>query len=209
MSLRIDLRASCDVQEHRLICRTFTILGVYRLDRTYTTKDMAEMLGVEAVTIRKYCQALERTGYVINRSNGKDRVYTDQDAMTLKYLQTIRSKSGISVEAACIAVQAKKMTDTENENMIDNIGEAGTLRRYANQYDSLAAKVDAQSEQIGQLIELNRVLVERLDSRDEYEQRRDSQVVEMLMAIREQKESMRQLAAVKESKSLWKRLLGK
>ncbi|MBD7971393.1 MerR family transcriptional regulator [Paenibacillus gallinarum] len=179
------------------------------MDRTYTTKDIAEMLGVEAVTIRKYCQALERTGYVINRSNGKDRVYTDQDAMTLKYLQTIRNRSGISVEAACIAVQAKKMAVTEDESVIDNIGEAGALSRYAKQYDILTSKVDAQAEQIGQLIELNQALIERLDSREEYERKRDYQVTEMLTAIREQKEATRQLAAVKEPKTFIQRILRK
>lgn len=179
------------------------------MEHTYTTKDVAEMLGVEAVTIRKYCQALERAGYVINRSNGKDRTYTEKDAMTLKYLQAIRNKSGLSVEAACLVVQAKKFTDTDNESVSDNIGEAVALTRYANQYDSLTAKVDAQAEQIGQLIELNRALVERLDSREEYERKRDSQVTEMLAAIREQKEATKQLAAAKENRTLWDRLRGK
>lgn len=164
------------------------------------------MLAVEAVTIRKYCQALERAGYVINRSNGKDRVYTEKDAMTLKYLQTIRSRSGLSVESACLVVMARKMTDTENESVIDNIGDAGILTRYANQYDNLSEKIDIQEEQIGKLIELNRSLVERLDRRDEYEQKRDSQVIEMLVAIREQKEANRQVAVSKESRSLIQRL---
>jgi DNA-binding transcriptional MerR regulator len=167
------------------------------------------MLGVEAVTIRKYCQALERVGYVINRSNGKDRVYTEKDAMTLKYLQTIRNRTGVSVESACLVVQAKKITDTDNENVIDNIGDAGALSRYANQYDKLSEKVDRQSEQIEKLIELNRSLAERLDRRDEYEHKRDSQVIEMLTVIREQKEANKQLAASKESRSLIQRLFRK
>lgn len=172
------------------------------MEHIYTTKDIADMLGVEPVTVRKYAQALEHAGYNVARINGKDRRYTDEDVMTLRYMQTIRSRSGLSVEAAAIASQAKKVADTRKKNDSENIGDLVEFDRYDKQYDALA-------EQVASLVEMNRQLVERLDRRDEYEKKRDDQVIEMLAAIREQKEVMRQLAAAQNSKrTLWGRIFG-
>jgi len=50
------------------------------MERRYTTKDIADMLGVEAVTIRKYALALEKAGYIVDRINGKNRAYSERDA---------------------------------------------------------------------------------------------------------------------------------
>lgn len=88
------------------------------IETKYTTKDLADMLGVEAVTIRKYALALEKAGYDIDRSDGKNRSYSERDAMAFKYMQTIRSRTGITVEAAADVVATKNKTDIANNGSI-------------------------------------------------------------------------------------------
>ncbi|MDT2262665.1 hypothetical protein P7H12_01920 [Paenibacillus larvae] len=64
----------------------------------HTTKDMAAMLGIETVTVRKYALALEKAGYIISRDDKDRRTYSDVDAMALQQLFTLRERSGMTVE---------------------------------------------------------------------------------------------------------------
>lgn len=88
------------------------------LEIRYTTKDIADKLGVEAVTVRKYALALEKAGYSIERSDGKNRSYNATDVMAFQYMQSIRSQTSITVEEAANLVAQKNNNATENDTSI-------------------------------------------------------------------------------------------
>lgn len=88
------------------------------LEIRYSTKDIADKLGVEAVTVRKYALALEKAGYSIDRSGGKNRSYNATDVMAFQYMQSIRSQTSITVEEAANLVAHKNNTVTATDTNI-------------------------------------------------------------------------------------------
>lgn len=99
----------------------------------YTTKDIADRLGVEAVTVRKYALALEKAGYNIDRSDGKNRSYNATDVMAFQYMQSIRSQTSITVEEAANLVAHKNNVATAADtSIVHSEGEASQER-----YDQL------------------------------------------------------------------------
>ncbi|MCM3497658.1 hypothetical protein M4D52_29935 [Paenibacillus lactis] len=107
------------------------------LEIRYTTKDIADKLGVEAVTVRKYALALEKAGYNIDRSDGKNRSYSATDVMAFQYMQSIRAQTSITVEEAANLVAHKNNTATAAETDIVR-SEADPLR---DQYTAILAAV--------------------------------------------------------------------
>lgn len=112
------------------------------MERRYTTRDLAEMLGVEAVTVRKYALALEKAGYSIDRSDGKNRSYSERDVMAFKYLQSIRSRTSITVDEAAALIYQKNMTDTEQVTSIGHSEVEAIQQQYDERYDLLMAKME-------------------------------------------------------------------
>ncbi len=104
------------------------------MDRRYTTRDLAEMLGVEAVTVRKYARALEKAGYSIDRSDGKNRSYSERDVMAFKYLQSIRARTSITVDEAAALIYQKNMTDTEQVTSIGHSEGEAIQQQYDERY---------------------------------------------------------------------------
>lgn len=119
-------------------------------EKRYMTKDLADMLGVEAVTIRKYALALEKAGYEIDRSDGKNRSFSERDAMAFKYLQTLRSRTGITVESAAEVVAARNNADTQNGGSIVRSGKDEISDRYDERYAELLARFAELTEIVRQ-----------------------------------------------------------
>lgn len=107
------------------------------LEIRYTTKDIADKLGVEAVTVRKYALALEKAGYNIDRSDGKNRSYSATDVMAFQYMQSIRAQTSITVEEAANLVAHKNNTATAAETDIVR-SEGDPLR---DQYTAILAAI--------------------------------------------------------------------
>lgn len=98
------------------------------------TADVASFLGVKAVTVRKYALALEKAGYLVERSDSNNRTYSEKDAMVMRELATLCKDIGLSVEKAAMAVAAKHMrflSDTGDGNM----PVLGDENRYDERYD--------------------------------------------------------------------------
>lgn len=56
------------------------------IEASMKTSDIASRLGLETVTIRKYCLKLEKRGFVFQRNDGKNRDFTSEDLHALSQL---------------------------------------------------------------------------------------------------------------------------
>ena len=75
--------------------------------------------------MRKYATALEKAGYVIARNDGKNRDFSTTDVMAFQYLQSLRSRTGITLESAAEATVAKYNADTAKDvNIVHSENEA-------------------------------------------------------------------------------------
>lgn len=159
-------------------------------DKRYGTKDLACMLGVEAVTIRKYAGALEKAGYIVDRSGNDRRQYSEKDAMVFRQLKALRDRNAMNVETAAMVVASKHLQASETVALSVHSEENALQMRYEKRFDELGTKVD-------KLMDINMNLLTRLEQREEWESKRDRQLMDMLREIRETKQ---QLAASQEER---------
>jgi DNA-binding transcriptional MerR regulator len=125
-------------------------------DKYYTPKDLSEMLGIESVTLRKYSIALEKAGYIFLRNDNDRRLYSERDVMALQQLKALRERNALNVENAAMAVATKHRKPNETSETITHNEKTPVIsdtNRYDERYSALEGKIDAQAEQIAQLIQ--------------------------------------------------------
>ncbi|MGG4502692.1 DUF3967 domain-containing protein [Paenibacillus polymyxa] len=123
--------------------------------------DVASFLGVKPVTVRKYATALEKAGYLVERSETNNRSYTEKDAMVMRELATLCKDSGISVEKAAMVVTARHMkisSDTEAANMPVMSGENRYDKRYDQAIELLKQMAEHSQQQAGDMASMREQL---------------------------------------------------
>lgn len=148
----------------------------------YSSKDIARLLLVEPVTVRKYSQMLEERGYEFERDKKGWRVYTEQDLKAFKYITTRPE----------IFTLEKVMDDIANmyhSNLSISPSDI-TL-----QVDENPLLIFMKSQQ-----EFNQKILERLEAQEKRQAERDQN---LLIALRESQEVKKQIASAQEKK-WWK-----
>lgn len=100
----------------------------------YTTSEIADMLGVEAVTVRKYALALEKAGYIVERDAGDRRTYNERDAMAFQQLKALRERSGMSVEMAASVISSRHKEASESVTLAVSDEKSQEIERYVQRY---------------------------------------------------------------------------
>ncbi|RAP75812.1 hypothetical protein [Paenibacillus montanisoli] len=107
----------------------------------YSTKNIADMLRIESVTVRKYASALERAGYAFDRNTAKNRSYSGRDAAAFRFMHLIRMQSGVTVEAAALmTVQRSNAASTELQP-VDRNEDDLLPQPYNGRYEIIASEV--------------------------------------------------------------------
>lgn len=70
------------------------------MKKLYAVKDIAGLLDIQTVTLKKYCQLLENEGYRFSRNERNHRQYMDEDVIVLKKLLEVKEEPGITLENA-------------------------------------------------------------------------------------------------------------
>ena len=157
------------------------------------TKDIAEFLGLEAVTIRKYCGALEKYGYIVFKDGNGQRQYNDKDATVLQELKALCERSGMTVDSAAevIATRNLRSYDVVAPSVLEPDNQA--LMRYDKRYEQMTEIVKTMAERNErQAAELERI-----------HKRMDDQNANITVILREVLETRRMLAAANDKK-WWK-----
>ncbi|MEK5090507.1 MerR family transcriptional regulator [Paenibacillus sp. FSL M8-0228] len=106
------------------------------------TADVASFLGVKPVTVRKYATALEKAGYIVERSDSNNRSYTEKDAMMMKELATLCKDNGISIEKGATFIAAKNIRLSGATEAVVATAE----NRYDERYDQALELLKQMSE---------------------------------------------------------------
>ncbi|WP_308639828.1 hypothetical protein [Paenibacillus silvisoli] len=107
----------------------------------YDTKDIAEMLRIEPITVRKYGSALERAGYVLDRTASSNRSYSERDATAFKFMQLIRMQTGVTIEAAAqMTVHRAKASTATLQPIVPKESEL-LPQPYKGNYEVIASEV--------------------------------------------------------------------
>lgn len=166
-----------------------------------TTKDIAEMIGLKEVTVRKYALALEAAGYLIERDEQSNRVYSDMDAMVFNQMKVLRDRSGLSVEkcAEAVAVKHKQASVSVSPVVVEQKIERYDTRyeEQINEFKSIMVNMAKENERIREeLAELSKAHESQL-------LRSIEQNAKMTEILREVLETKQMIAADRERK-WWK-----
>ncbi|MFB5196365.1 MerR family transcriptional regulator [Neobacillus sp. KR4-4] len=72
----------------------------------YTPSDVQELLGIDAITLRKYATHLEGHGYLVQRNSRGHRTYFDKDVLTLRKIIEFTKQEGMTMDRSVEAVLA-------------------------------------------------------------------------------------------------------
>jgi DNA-binding transcriptional MerR regulator len=130
----------------------------------HSTKDIAEMLGIEAVTVRKYAMALEKAGYIVDRSDSDRRTFSEKDAMVFQQLKALRERSGLTVEKSAEVVAAKHREASAGVALSDIQPKSSILMQYAEQYEVLLkAHSESAAALMAKMEQYERLAMERVE----------------------------------------------
>ncbi|MCQ6530843.1 hypothetical protein [Bacillus mycoides] len=90
--------------------------------QTYLGTEVAKKIGIGKSTLRKYCVALEKAGYVFERSNKNARIFYYNDIEILKKLLTVIKKNmklEPAIQAAMTNVTKNKIIIVGLDNVVD------------------------------------------------------------------------------------------
>lgn len=134
------------------------------------TKEVAAILGVKDVTVRKYAMALEAAGYSFERIGGKNREYSEVDVTVFQQLVTICNHSGLNISAGAELVASKYSSsfDAHTSVAVARV-ETGNIEmeRYAERYVDLENTVKSLSMQNEQIMQQNESLLSKISEQED------------------------------------------
>lgn len=149
-------------------------------NKSYSTGQVAKLISVEPVTVRKYAQMLEDKGYSFEKDNKGWRCFKETDLNALKHLSTLRNK-GLSVE--------------ESLNKI--------MELYRYNLSILPTDIPIQEEESALLIfmkrqeDFNKKILEKMEDQEQRQAERDNH---LMLVLREVQETKKQIATAKQKK---------
>ena len=143
-------------------------------------KDIADLLGVETVTVRKYSAALERHGYIVRKDGNGNRLYDEQDATLYKDLKALRDRSGMPLDkcAEVIASRVKEASGSVAPSIVKQDTQA--IDRLSERYDDLLGVTHSLTE----LAARQASEIERLHTRMDQQNAGISEVLREIQAAR-------------------------
>lgn len=156
--------------------------------KEYSTKDIANIVGIATPTVRKYAQALEKAGYTFIKNDQGFRIFSDNDVQIFERIKEMSNDTGMPVDRIASMLVSEQKNDTSDpiriesevatplENELKMIDESD-IGRIDRQYEALLKEIQELKQM---LIAQQKYIDERLNTRDEL-------LLQSIRALQEQK----------------------
>uniref|UniRef100_UPI003F644B39 helix-turn-helix domain-containing protein n=1 Tax=Macrococcoides caseolyticum TaxID=69966 RepID=UPI003F644B39 len=132
----------------------------------YKTKEIADLIGLTASSIRRYTIALDKAGYVIKKDDNSHRRYTIEDVKILEYLHK-KVNNGVSFDDAVKDTVKNKATiitlGSKAEDEIINESTASQLKMIIERMNKMQQTIDELQTDNKRLIALVEKQAQLLD----------------------------------------------
>lgn len=128
------------------------------MEQGYWSNEIATILNIAPVTLRKWSIALEREGYIFTRDENGRRAYRERDILPLKSMKQLLA-SNTSIENASKALATKHK---EEQGTLPVLQSNEQIERSQERYFNMI---------IDELNNANRTLIERIHTLEESNQR--------------------------------------
>lgn len=174
-------------------------------EKTYWSRELADLLEIGTSTLRKWCLQLEKDGYTFLRDEHERRAFTEHDVIALRFFKDLSKNKGMTLENASIAVVSRYNRD---ENTSVTLSASPVLPRSDERYMELLDKVNLLVDHVAKQDAFNQALLTRLEQQQQYLEesvrRRDEQ---LMAALREIQDTKQLLVSTKEEPvSFWRSL---
>lgn len=131
------------------------------LERSYWSREIADLLQISDSTLRKWCLLLEKEGYKFLRDDKNNRAFTDHDVIALRKFQELTKDKHVTLENATTIVVS----------MYSERAVTLPVMPKEDRYEERFAEMEKQLNQLIQYNEkqdaFNRALIEKLDQRND------------------------------------------
>jgi DNA-binding transcriptional MerR regulator len=178
--------------------------------KEYSTKDIANIVGIASPTVRKYAQALEKEGYTFIKNENGFRIFTDNDIQIFEQMKQMSNESGMNVyRIASILVNQQTQNET---NTIHSESEVATPARNKSEKETLSdiERIDRRYESLlKEIQELKEMMMLQQKYIDERLEKRDEILMQSIRSLQEQKQTLLEASTTKEKKGFFARLFSK
>lgn len=191
------------------------VIELVARERTYSGREVAEMLGIGASTLRKWSMLLEQHGYWFLRDSQNRREYRQLDVSCMQRFYRLTKDQLIPLEeAAQMIVSQTKVETTRNETAVA-VALAPVTHPVANE-DALEAleaideKLHALALHVKQQDENQQALLARLEKQEAYIRtslkERDRRLTKAMSDIMDAKVQLAKMQDAERKTSIWHKL---
>lgn len=172
------------------------------IEKAYSPKETSITLDIGDSTLRKWCIALEKSGYkFIRGDNNNGRVFVEGDLVVLRHFQNLLKVHHMPIENAANLI-VDRFGERASESSTGGVpanNERDLFRSDNEVVTKLLARIERQGEQLEAQEQFNKKLLERLDQQQQYIEERLNHRDEMLLqSLREAQETKQLLLATKD-----------
>ncbi|WP_255211292.1 DUF3967 domain-containing protein [Geobacillus zalihae] len=159
--------------------------------KEYSTKDIANIVGIATPTVRKYAQALEKAGYTFIKNDQGFRIFTDKDIQIFERMKEMSNDTGMPVDRIASMLVSEQKNDASDPIRIES--EVATLLENELKMidESDIGRIDRQYEALlKEIQELKQIVIAQQKYIDERLNKRDELLLQSIRALQEQKRAM-------------------
>lgn len=148
----------------------------------YSPGDVAEQLGIQSSTLRKYADVLEKEGYTFIKNERGHRKYRESDVMVLRKVINLKNDTDMTLE------NATKQIVSWHQGVEVLPLERHEVERYEEpdfNATPLQAMIQEQKEVIEKQNELLQELTKRLTEQDQRFAQRESELLSAIQSIQD------------------------
>jgi DNA-binding transcriptional MerR regulator len=182
------------------------VIELVAKEKTYTGRELAEVLGIGASTLRKWCMLLERHGYRFQRDGQNRREYRQADVVALRTFFELTREKMMPMDKAAAAI-VNRIAPSQ-PNRLETA--AALAPRTVSRYDELERQVIALAQHVQNQDAVQMALLERLEKQERYIRstikERDRRLTKAMNDILETKVQLAKLQDQQRKTSIWHRL---
>ena len=140
--------------------------GIHSQEKSYWSREVAELLGISDSTLRRYSLILEQNGYRFLRDDNNRRAFLERDVIALRKFQEMAKSSDMTLEDAALAV-ISAIKEAEIKGIVPSVApNTNAINHYNQRYDDMVGKLQQLIEHNQKQETFNRFLLDRLEKQE-------------------------------------------
>lgn len=166
--------------------------------KEYATKDIANIVGIAPVTVRKYAQVLEQKSYTFTRDDRSHRIFTDKDIKIFSKMKELSNDTGMNIES--IAEQLVKEQSNDTQETIQSESYVSTLKQKEVEISDMLQSDERYDNLLKEMKEMKELILMQQKYIDQRLEDRDKKMMESIRQLQEVKNTLLETSVTEQPK---------